>query len=69
MRRTRFGWFVAALALLSLLGPAAPAAALNVGDTVPDFELPATTAEKFTMSSLRGKNVLLFGFVGAWTPT
>jgi cytochrome oxidase Cu insertion factor (SCO1/SenC/PrrC family) len=69
MRRTGFGLIVVALALLSLLGSAAPAAALNVGDQAPDFELPATTTEKFKMADLRGKNVVLFGFVGAWTPT
>jgi hypothetical protein len=68
MRRTGLALLVV-LAVLSLLGWAAPAAALNVGDTVPDFELPATTKDKFKMSDLRGKNVLLFGFVGAWTPT
>jgi len=41
-----------------------------VGDKAPDFTLPATTAEKFSLSQFQGKsNVVLFGFIGAFTPT
>jgi len=60
-----------AVTVLLLFGPAAPVAALEVGDKAPDFSLPATTQEKpLTLSEFNGKkNVLLFGFVGAWTPT
>jgi hypothetical protein len=51
-------------------GAAAPVAALQVGDRAPDFTLPATTAEKFSLSQFRGtKHVVLFGFIGAFTPT
>ena len=42
----------------------------KVGDKAPDFTLPATTAEKWTLSDLAGKkHVVLFGFIGAFTPT
>ena len=63
---------VAALLIAALLaaGAAAPATALQVGDKAPDFTLPATTAEKFSLSQFQGKsNVVLFGFIGAFTPT
>jgi len=69
MRRTHI---VAALVILAVLlvGVVTPAAALQVGDKAPDFTLPATTAEKFSMSQFQGKsNVVLFGFIGAFTPT
>ncbi len=53
-----------------LFGATLPAAALEVGDKVPDFTLPATTQETVSMHDFLGKkNVLLFGFVGAFTPT
>ena len=49
---------------------ALPAAALEVGDKAPGFSLPATTAEKVSLSDYAGKkNVVLFGFIGAFTPT
>ena len=58
------------IAALLVVGVAAPAAALQVGDKAPDFTLPATTAEKFSLSQFQGKsNVVLFGFIGAFTPT
>jgi len=68
MRRTDI---VAALLIVALLVVgAAPTAALQVGDKAPDFTLPATTAEKFSLSQFVGKsNVVLFGFIGAFTPT
>jgi hypothetical protein len=71
MRRVGIGALYIAVAVLVLFGGTGPAAALNVGDKVPDFELPATTQEKpLKMSDLLGKkNVVLFGFIGAWTPT
>jgi peroxiredoxin len=47
-----------------------PAAALEVGDKAPAFSLPATTAEKVSLADYAGKkNVVLFGFIGAFTPT
>jgi peroxiredoxin len=54
------------LALSSVL----PAAALEVGDKAPPFTLPATTTEKLSLADYLGrKNVVLFGFIGAFTPT
>jgi len=44
--------------------------ALSVGDKAPDITLPSTTQEKWTLSEVLGKkNVVLFGFIGAFTPT
>jgi peroxiredoxin len=44
--------------------------ALEVGDKAPDFSLPATTKETLSLSEFAGKkNVVLFGFIGAFTPT
>ena len=60
---------VQATALLALCS-AWPAAALEVGDKAPAFTLGATTAEKLSLSDYLGKkNVVLFGFIGAFTPT
>jgi cytochrome oxidase Cu insertion factor (SCO1/SenC/PrrC family) len=69
MRRIGTGALLFLTALL-LVGPATQAWALGVGDKAPDFTLAATTQEKWTLSELKGKrNVLLFSFVGAFTPT
>jgi len=64
-------WFGPVLIVaLVVLGSMAPAAALDVGDKAPDFALPATTAEKLSLSELVGKRtIVLFGFIGAFTPT
>jgi peroxiredoxin Q/BCP len=53
------------LALCSL--PAA--AAIKVGDKAPAFTLPATTGKDLSLADYQGKNVVLFGFIGAFTPT
>ncbi len=46
------------------------AAALEVGQKAPAFTLPATTTEKLSLADYLGKkNVVLFGFIGAFTPT
>lgn len=69
MRRTEIVVTLLIAALL-VVGTAAPVAALQVGEKAPDFTLPATTAEKFSLSQFQGKsNVVLFGFIGAFTPT
>ena len=69
MRRIVIGTLLA-LAVLLLIGPTTLVWALGVGDKAPDFTLAATTQEKWTLSELKGKkNVLLFSFVGAYTPT
>ena len=59
--------FVVAVALVG--GPAVPVAALEVGDKAPDFTLPASTQETLSLKDLRGMTVVLFGFIGAFTPT
>lgn len=54
------------LALVSI--PAA--ASLKVGDKAPGFSLPATSGQKVSLADYQGKkNVVLFGFIGAFTPT
>ncbi|WP_319469707.1 peroxiredoxin [uncultured Pseudodesulfovibrio sp.] len=40
-----------------------------VGDTAPDFELPAVQGGKIRLSDYRGKNTIVLSFVpAAWTP-
>ena len=68
MRRP--GIFALLVLAAVLLVPGAPAGALQVGDQAPDFTLPATTSEKFSIKEFQGKkHVVLFGFIGAFTPT
>ena len=70
MRRTRLALMLVAIGAPLVLGSIAPAAALEVGDRVPDFTLPATTKEKLSLAEFLGKkNIVLFGFIGAFTPT
>ena len=45
------------------------AAAIKVGDKAPAFTLPATTGKQLSLAEYLGKNVVLFGFIGAFTPT
>jgi peroxiredoxin len=45
------------------------AAAIKVGDQAPAFTLPATTGKQVSLADFQGKNVVLFGFIGAFTPT
>jgi hypothetical protein len=69
MRRTSITAILLLTAFLAL-GSITLIFALTVGDKAPDFTLPATTAEKWTLSDLMGKkNVVLFAFIGAFTPT
>lgn len=45
-------------------------ASLKVGDKAPAFTLPATTGQKLSLADYLGKkNIVLFGFIGAFTPT
>lgn len=37
---------------------------LKVGDLAPDFSLPATTAEKISLSDIRGKKNIVIAFYG-----
>jgi hypothetical protein len=48
-----------AMAFITLLALAAPAAAVDVGQNAPDFELTSTQGGKLKLSSLKGKNVLI----------
>ena len=57
-------------AILLALSSIPAVAALKVGDKAPAFSLPATTGQKVSLADFGGKkNVLLFGFIGAFTPT
>ena len=41
---------------------------LSVGDTAPDFTLPTDTGEEVTLSSLRGRKVIVYFYPAAMTP-
>jgi peroxiredoxin len=44
-------------------------ATVNVGDTAPDFALPATAQQQISLSQYRGeKNVLLAFYPLDWSP-
>ena len=45
------------------------AAALEVGQKAPDFELESTKGGKVSLSSLKGKNVLINFYVLDFSPT
>ena len=69
MRVIRTGTLLVLAVVLALVGTT-PVAALSVGDKAPDFALPSTTQEKLSLGDFIGKkNVVLFGFIGAFTPT
>jgi AhpC/TSA family len=53
------------LLFIGLLGTAPVSSALDVGDTAPDFSLPATTGGKISLSQFRGKKLVLIEFYGA----
>ena len=57
------------LSLLFLLATALSAAALEVGEKAPDFELDSTKGGKLKLSSLRGKNVLINFYRNDFDPT
>ena len=68
MKRTGMAAAVAFAAAMALGSMAL--LALDVGQKAPDFTLPSTTQEKWALADLLGKkNVVLFGFIGAFTPT
>jgi len=41
---------------------------LSPGDTAPDFTLPTDTGEEVTLSSLRGRKVIVYFYPAAMTP-
>ena len=57
------------LSVLFILVTTLSAAALEVGDKAPDFELDSTKGGKLKLSSLRGKNVLINFYVLDFAPT
>jgi peroxiredoxin len=57
------------MTVVSAAPGAAPGAAPTVGDRAPDFTLASTAGEKLTLSSLRGKPVLLAFFPLAFSST
>ena len=72
MRLMRWTWVMAVMLLgvVLLLLDSTPAMGLQVGDTAPDFSLPATTAEKVSLADFVGKQpVVVFFYIGAFTRT
>ena len=66
----RYGIIPALALALSLLGFPGTAAALEVGDKAPDFDLPSTKGGNFKLSGLAGKKHLVIQFyVLDFTPT
>jgi peroxiredoxin len=63
--------FIPAVVLaLALAGATGPAAAIEVGDKAPDFNLPSTKEGKFSLSGVAGKkNVIVQFYVLDFTPT
>ena len=57
------------ISLLFLLTTALSAAALEVGDKAPDFELDSTKGGKLKLSSLKGKSVLINFYISDFNPT
>jgi cytochrome oxidase Cu insertion factor (SCO1/SenC/PrrC family) len=68
LRRWTWGMAVMLLGVVLLLLNSTPAMALQVGDKAPDFSLPATTAEKVSLTDFVGKKpVVVFFYIGAFT--
>ena len=68
MKRRSF--IPAVLLALSLAGAPGLAAALEVGDKAPDFNLPSTKGGNFKLSDMAGKkNVVIQFYVIDFTPT
>ena len=70
MERRRRLMIAGLLAGLALFLCASASMALDVGDTAPDFSLPATTAEKVSLADFLGKkSVVVFFYLYAFTNT
>jgi peroxiredoxin Q/BCP len=69
MRRTSqvIALSTALLGVPVLMGAQQPAAELRVGDTAPDFTLQASDGQTYSLSKLKGKNVVLAWFPKAFT--
>ena len=55
------------LFLVAALFTASVSAAPEVGDLAPDFTLPGSDGEQYTLSELRGKHVVIAFFPKAFT--
>lgn len=66
MKKTTLGLAVTIFFLLAITHFAA---ALEVGQKAPDFELESTKGGKLNLNSLRGKNVLINFYVLDFSPT
>jgi AhpC/TSA family len=69
MRRSKRALLHALLSLIFILVTAVSAAALEVGDKAPDFELDSTQGGKLKLSSLKGKNILINFYRNDFDPT
>ena len=66
----RLSYIPALVLALALAGLSGTAAALEVGEKAPDFELASTQAGKFKLSDFAGKkNVIVQFYVLDFTPT
>ena len=66
----RYGFIPAIALALALTGVPGLAAAVEVGEKAPDFELASTQDGKFKLSSMAGKkNVIIQFYVLDFTPT
>ena len=66
----KYGLIPAIALALALTGLSGTAAALEVGDKAPDFNLASTKEGKFSLSALAGKkNVVIQFYVLDFTPT
>ncbi len=67
MRRVLRVFSIATLLASGLATGTAWADELKVGDKAPDFTLPGTDGKTYTLSQLKGKNVVLAWFPKAFT--
>jgi cytochrome oxidase Cu insertion factor (SCO1/SenC/PrrC family) len=69
MERLKRALLHSILCFMFVLVTALSAAALEVGDKAPDFELDSSKGGKLKLSSLKGKNVLINFYVLDFNPT
>jgi hypothetical protein len=69
--KREFSWIsVGAAMVASIIILAGPAAAVEVGQPAPEFELPSTMGGDVSLSDFRGKKWVLLEFYGAdFSPT